>query len=63
MIYVDKLYCLFLLLSTNNYMDNDTIPSVSSDHDAWLSKYSKMVATLKYYELCNDLVEEIFKGE
>ena len=44
-------------------MDNDTIPSVSSDHDAWLSKYSKMVATLKYYELCNDLVEEIFKGE
>lgn len=30
----------------------------SSTHDAWLGKYSRMVSTQKYYEVCKDLIAE-----
>ena len=29
---MDKLHCFFIQLSTNNYMDHDTIPSVTDHH-------------------------------
>jgi hypothetical protein len=30
----------------------------STTHDAWLGKYSKMVSTEKYYNVCRDLIAE-----
>jgi len=30
----------------------------SSTHDAWLGKYSRMLSTEKYYEVCKDLIAE-----
>ena len=30
----------------------------SSTHDAWLGKYSRMLSTQKYYEVCKDLITE-----
>ena len=30
----------------------------STTHDAWLGKYSKMVSTQKYYQVCRDLIAE-----
>jgi hypothetical protein len=30
----------------------------STSHDAWLGKYSRMVSTQKYYEVCKDLIAE-----
>ena len=30
----------------------------STTHDAWLGKYSKMVSSAKYYEVCGDLISE-----
>ncbi len=30
----------------------------STTHDAWLGKYSKMVSSAKYYEVCADLISE-----
>jgi len=31
----------------------------SAGHDIWLGKYSRMVSTDKYYEVCGDLIEEV----
>jgi len=30
----------------------------AATHDAWLGKYSRMVSTKKYYEVCRDLISE-----
>lgn len=30
----------------------------STTHDAWLGKYSRMVSTTRYYEVCKDLIGE-----
>ena len=30
----------------------------SATHDAWLGKYSRMLSTKKYYEVCRDLIAE-----
>lgn len=31
----------------------------SAGHDAWLRKYSKMVSTEKYYQVCSNLITEV----
>ncbi len=32
----------------------------SAGHDTWLGEYSKMVSTKKYYEVCAELITEVF---
>lgn len=41
-------------------MGIEPIPKLnfSTAHDAWMSEYSRMVSTPKYYEVCADLIEE-----
>lgn len=31
----------------------------SAGHDTWLGKYSRMVSTEKYYEVCSNLIDEV----
>jgi hypothetical protein len=42
-------------------MGLEPIPKLnfSAGHDIWLGKYSRMVSTEKYYEVCGDLIEEV----
>lgn len=42
-------------------MGLEPIPKLnfSAGHDIWLGKYSRMVSTDTYYEVCSDLIEEV----
>ena len=42
-------------------MGLEPIPKLNfaAGHDIWLGKYSRMVSTDKYYEVCGDLIEEV----
>ncbi len=42
-------------------MGIEPIPSLnfSAAHDAWLTTYSRMLSTNKYYEVCRDLIKEV----
>lgn len=33
----------------------------SAAHDTWLKSYSRMVSTKKYYEVCSDLIREVYE--
>jgi len=39
----------------------EPIPKLNfaAGHDIWLGKYSRMVSTEKYYEVCSDLIKEV----
>ena len=39
----------------------EVIPKLnfSTSHDTWLREYSRMVSTSKYYQVCQDLIEEV----
>jgi len=42
-------------------MGLEPIPKLnfSTSHDIWLSPYDRMISTLKYYDVCRDLIAEI----
>ena len=33
----------------------------ATTHDAWLGEYGKMVSTTPYYQVCNDLIHEVYE--
>lgn len=43
-------------------MGIELIPKLnfSASHDMWLGIYSRMLSTPKYYEVCKDLIEEVY---
>jgi hypothetical protein len=44
-------------------MGLEPIPKLnfSTAHDTWLGKYKRMISTMKYYEVCRDLISEVIE--
>lgn len=44
-------------------MGIDLIPKLNfaTPHDMWLGEYSRMISTTLYYQVCNDLIKEVYE--